>query len=100
MPNIILYTGFGGNDVEISMVLTRDNYWMMYFDGSSTMISVDVGIVIQSSEHYHWLFAFKLDFDCTNNQAKYKVLVIGLNILHDLKATRVLVLDDSELVIN
>ncbi|KAM1643922.1 hypothetical protein ACFX2K_013689 [Malus domestica] len=28
----------GGNDVEIGMPETRDNYWTMYFDGSSTSI--------------------------------------------------------------
>lgn len=78
----------------------HDNLWMMYFDGSCTTTSADVGIVIQSFEHYHWLFVFKLDFDCTNNQAEYELLVIGLNILHDLKATPVHVLDDSELVIS
>ncbi|KAM1195016.1 hypothetical protein ACFX2J_021569 [Malus domestica] len=40
--------GFGGNDVEIRMVKARDNYWTMYFDGSSTSISAGVGIVLQS----------------------------------------------------
>ncbi|XP_050111763.1 uncharacterized protein LOC126590322 [Malus sylvestris] len=39
---------FGGADVEIGMVVTRDNYWMMYFDGSSTSSSAGAGIVIQS----------------------------------------------------
>ncbi|CAN6679863.1 unnamed protein product [Malus baccata var. baccata] len=31
---------------------------------------------------------------------EYEALIIGLNVLHDLRATRVLVLGDSELVIN
>ncbi|KAM1986986.1 hypothetical protein ACFX15_034308 [Malus domestica] len=91
---------FGGNDVEISMLETRDNYWMMYFDGSSTSISAGVGIVIQSPTHNPWYFSLKLDFDYSNNQAKYEAFVIGLGVLHDLRATRVLVLGDSELVIN
>lgn len=33
------------------------------------------------------------DFDCTNNQAEYEALVINLDILHDLKAAYVLVLN-------
>ncbi|KAB2600482.1 hypothetical protein D8674_010753 [Pyrus ussuriensis x Pyrus communis] len=37
------------------------------------------------------------DFGCTNNQAEYEALIIGLRVLHDLRATRVLVLSDSEL---
>nr|XP_028954517.1 uncharacterized protein LOC108175276 [Malus domestica] len=92
--------GFGGNDVEIGMVQTRDNHWTMYFDGSSTSSSAGVGIVIQSPNHDRWLFSLKLDFECTNNQAEYEALIVGLGILHDLRATRALVLGDSELVIN
>ncbi|KAM1677869.1 hypothetical protein ACFXTN_034650 [Malus domestica] len=76
--------GFGGTDVEISMVETRNNYWMIYFDGSSTSSSAGVGIVIQSPNHDRWYFLLKLDFESTNNQAEYKALIIGLGILHDL----------------
>ncbi|KAM2572023.1 hypothetical protein TB1_006674 [Malus domestica] len=92
--------GFGGTDVEIGMVDTRDNYWTMYFDGSSTSSSAGVRIVIQSPNHDRWYFSLKLDFKCTNNQAEYEALIIGLGILHDLRVTRVLILGDSELVIN
>ncbi|KAM2241502.1 hypothetical protein ACFX1S_008567 [Malus domestica] len=91
---------FGGNNVDIDLIQTRDNYWTMYFGGSSTSVSVGVGIVVQSPTHNRWYFSLKLDFDCTNNQAEYESLVIGLSVLHDLRATRVLVLGDSELVIN
>ncbi|KAM2611622.1 hypothetical protein TB2_031682 [Malus domestica] len=92
--------GFGGNDVKISMVKMRDNYWTMYFDSSSTSSSAGVGVVIQSPNHDRWYFSLKLDFDCTNNQAEYEALIIDLGILHDLRATRALILGDSELVIN
>ncbi|CAN6688307.1 unnamed protein product [Malus baccata var. baccata] len=86
--------GFGDADVEIGMVVTRDNYWTMCFDGSSTSSSVGVGIVIQSPHNDRWYFSLKLDFDCTNNQAEYEALVIGLGLLLDLRATRALVLDE------
>ncbi|XP_068344175.1 uncharacterized protein [Pyrus communis] len=92
--------GFGGNDVEISMMEIRDNYWTMYFDGFSTLVSADVGIVIQSPNHSHWYFFLEFDFDCTNNQVEYEALIIGLGVLHDLRVTRVLIVGDSELVIN
>nr|XP_028949148.1 uncharacterized protein LOC114821290 [Malus domestica] len=86
--------GFGGTDVEIGMVETRDNYWTMYFDGSSTSSSAGVGIVIQSPNHDRSYFSLKLDFECTNNQAEYEALIIGLDILYDLRATRALILDE------
>ncbi|XP_050133243.1 uncharacterized protein LOC126609357 [Malus sylvestris] len=91
---------FGGNNIEVGMVATRDNYWTMYFNGSSTSVSAGMGIVIQSPNHSCWYFSLKLDFDCTNNQAEYEALIIGLDVLHDLRATCVLILGDSELVIN
>ncbi|KAM1304569.1 hypothetical protein ACFX2F_022216 [Malus domestica] len=91
---------FGGNDIDIGLVQTRDNYWTMYFDGSNTSILAGVGIVIQSPTHNRWYFSLKLDFDCTNNEVEYKALVIGRGVLHDLRTTRVLDLGDSELVIN
>ncbi|XP_070667960.1 uncharacterized protein [Malus domestica] len=92
--------GFGGTDIEIGMVETHNNYWTMYFDGSSTSSSAGIGIVIQSPNHNRWYFSLKLDFECTNNQAEYEAFIIGLGILHDLRATRALILGDSELVIN
>lgn len=82
------------------MVETRDNYWTLYFDGSSTLTLASIGIIIWSSYHYRWYFFLKLDFDYTNNQAKYKAVIIVLNVHNDLRAARVLILGDSELVIN
>ncbi|CAN6693572.1 unnamed protein product [Malus baccata var. baccata] len=92
--------GFGDADVEIGMVVTRDNYWTLYFDGSSTSSSAGAGIVIRSPHNDRWYFSLKLDFECTNNQAEYEALIIGLGLLLDFRATRALVLGDSELVIN
>ncbi|KAM1677922.1 hypothetical protein ACFXTN_034693 [Malus domestica] len=92
--------GFEGTDVKIGMVETRDNYWTMYFDDSSTSSSAGAGIVIQSPNHDRWYFLLKLDFKCINNQAEYETLIIGLGIFHDFRATRALILGDSELVIN
>ncbi|KAM2227914.1 hypothetical protein ACFXTI_014673 [Malus domestica] len=88
--------GLRGTDVEIGMV----NYWMMYFDDSSTSSSAGVENVVQSPNHDCWYFSLKLDFECTNNQAKYEALIISLGILHDLRATHALIFGDSELVIN
>ncbi|CAL9006005.1 unnamed protein product [Prunus brigantina] len=55
-------------EVEIGMAHMEKNYWTMYFDG------------------------------CTNNQAEYEALIIGLEILQGMKATRVLVYGDSQLL--
>lgn len=43
--------------------------------------------------------SYKLAFDCSNNEAEYEALIVGLKILKKLKAKRILVYGDSELVI-
>ncbi|CAL9019057.1 unnamed protein product [Prunus brigantina] len=87
-------------EVEIGMAHMEKNYWTMYFDGSSTEVRSGAGVVIESPQGQRWQFAFQLDFRCTNNQAEYEALIIGLEILGEMKATRVLVYGDSQLVIN
>ncbi|CAL2240320.1 unnamed protein product [Prunus armeniaca] len=82
------------------MARMEKNYWTMYFDGSSTETRSGAGVVIESPQGQRWQFAFQLDFKCTNNQAEYEALIIGLEILKEMKATRVLVYGDSQLVIN
>ncbi|CAN6704500.1 unnamed protein product [Malus baccata var. baccata] len=73
---------------------------LQYVPQKAVKVSAGIGIVIQSLTHNRWYFSLMLDFDYTNNQADYKAFVIGLGMLHDLRATRVFVLGDSELVIN
>ncbi|CAL2255640.1 unnamed protein product [Prunus armeniaca] len=90
----------GELEVEIGMTYMEKNYWTMYFDGSSTETRSGAGVVIESPQGQRWQFAFQLDFKCTNNQAEYEALIIGLEILKEMKATRVLVYGDSQLVIN
>ena len=43
--------------------------------------------------------SFNLVFECTNNQAEYEALVIGLEILLELRAKDVRVIGDSQLVL-
>jgi len=43
--------------------------------------------------------SYKLTFDCSNNEAKYEALIVGLKILRKLNAKRIVVYGDSKLVI-
>ena len=55
--------------------------WILKFDGSSTKNFVGAGIVIISPKGIKTTLSFNLAFKCTNNQAEYEALVIGLEIL-------------------
>jgi len=47
-----------------------------------------------SEDHAH-----RLNFKCTNNMAKYEALILGLKLVRSLRAKRVSVMGDFELVI-
>ncbi|GKV41675.1 hypothetical protein SLEP1_g49174 [Rubroshorea leprosula] len=42
---------------------------------------------------------YELDFDCTDNQAEYETLIIGLEMLVELKVSMVEFIEDSQLVL-
>lgn len=91
------------DDVEIGTIETRpmqNNFWTMHFDGSSTETSAGAGVTIESPEGELFQFAFQFEFRCTNNQAEYEALIIGMEILQEMGARRVLIRGDSQLVIN
>ncbi|KAM1849008.1 hypothetical protein ACFX14_013074 [Malus domestica] len=75
--------------------------WRLYFDGSCTQNVVGAGIAIIDPRGTHHCYSFILDYqETTNNRAEYEALIIGLDILIELRATEVKVFSDSELVIN
>ena len=85
---------------EVHIAGMYNDFWCLFFDGSSTNTSAGAGIVIEAPSGQKFQYAFKLDFGCTNNQDDYEALVIGLDILEELGATKVKVFGDSQLVIN
>ncbi|XP_059658950.1 uncharacterized protein LOC132305303 [Cornus florida] len=74
--------------------------WTLMFDGSSTHDGGGVGIVIISPKGRKTKFSFFLDFKCTNNQAEYEALFIGLEILLKLKVEKVQIIGDSNLILS
>nr|XP_017184701.1 uncharacterized protein LOC103424101 [Malus domestica] len=75
--------------------------WKLYFDGSYTQKASGARIVIINPQGVHHYYLFLLDYQGdTNNQAEYEALIIGLEILIELGATKIEVFGDSKLVIN
>ncbi|GKV49877.1 hypothetical protein SLEP1_g56600 [Rubroshorea leprosula] len=73
--------------------------WKLIFDGSSIETMSGVGVVVISPSGLKTQMSFQLDFDCTNNQVEYEALIIGLEILVELKVSMVEVIGDSQLVL-
>nr|XP_011470513.1 PREDICTED: uncharacterized protein LOC105353233 [Fragaria vesca subsp. vesca] len=72
----------------------------LYFDGSRTDTAARAGIAIANPTGDRFSYSFQLDFKCTNNQAEYEALIIGLEILLDLGVRVVQIFGDSLLVVN
>ncbi|CAL2257734.1 unnamed protein product [Prunus armeniaca] len=73
--------------------------WRLYFDGSRTSNMGGAGVIIETPKGFRTRYFFQLDFDCTNNQAEYEALIIGLEILKELGVKSVAVMGDSRLVL-
>ncbi|XP_059635256.1 uncharacterized protein LOC132277412 [Cornus florida] len=74
--------------------------WILMFDGSSMADGAGAGIVIISPAGRKVSFSFFLDFKCSNNQAEYEVLIIGLEILIEMAVRDVKIFGDSNLVLS
>ncbi|XP_073137497.1 uncharacterized protein [Henckelia pumila] len=86
-------------EVEIPVYGIEEPPWTLKFDGSSTEGTAGAGIVIISPTGVKTTLSFNLDFPCTNNQAEYEALVIGLEVLKYLQEKNVQVIGDSQLVL-
>ncbi|XP_050365501.1 uncharacterized protein LOC126784039 [Argentina anserina] len=85
-------------NVVVSFVHTQP--WVLYFDGSNTDLLSGAGVALVNPSGVRHCYSFQLEWKCTNNQAEYEAIIIGLELLLDLEVTEVEVLGDSLLVIN
>ncbi|XP_024155782.1 uncharacterized protein LOC112163742 [Rosa chinensis] len=74
--------------------------WVLFFDGSRTETLAGAGVVLENPAGDRFSYSFQLEFKCTNNQAEYEALIIGLEVLLKLGVREVQVRGDSLLVIN
>ncbi|XP_024156391.1 uncharacterized protein LOC112164432 [Rosa chinensis] len=74
--------------------------WVLFFDGSRTDTLAGAGIVLENPAGDRFSYSFQLTFQCTNNQAEYEALIIGLKVLLEMGIRDVQIRGDSQLVIN
>ncbi|XP_024155822.1 uncharacterized protein LOC112163797 [Rosa chinensis] len=74
--------------------------WILFFYGSRTETLAGAGIILENPAVDRFSYSFQLEFKCTNNQAEYEALIIGLEVLLELGLRDVQVRSDSLLVIN
>jgi len=76
-----------------------DKVWYMYFDGVSSKHGKGVGIVLKSPLGRVFKFAYRLEFEATNNIAEYEALLLDLKMAKTLKVKLLSIKGNSDLVI-
>jgi ribonuclease HI len=72
----------------------------MNYDGATCREGAIFGVWINHPEGDTKLCSYKLIFECTNNMTEYEALILGLKVLEELGAKRIVVHGDYELIIN
>nr|CAH67296.1 OSIGBa0103O01.14 [Oryza sativa]CAH67380.1 OSIGBa0159F11.4 [Oryza sativa] len=80
--------------------LPHTAYWVMQFDGSLSLQGAGAGVTLTSPSGDVLRYLVHLDFRATNNMAEYEGLLAGLRVAAGLGIRRLLVLGDSQLVVN
>jgi len=65
-------------DVIESPATNQTDIWKLFFDGSYTKYGAGVGVVLISREKEDITQSCKLNFEVTNNVAKYEAFLLGL----------------------
>jgi ribonuclease HI len=73
--------------------------WKLFFDGSACREGQSVGVVLISLRGAIFETSTHLEFFCTNNQAEYEAILLGLEILTFMGVKHIEAVGDSLLVV-
>lgn len=78
--------------------ISQTGEWILYTDGASSKKGSGAGLVLISPEKEEYTYAFRLNFEATNNGAEYEALLVGLRIAREMHIEALDVRVDSNLV--
>ena len=85
---------------EVAVTEILGKKWTLRFDGSTTVTSNGVGIVLSYENGDIIPLSFKLGFSCSNNAAEYEAYLTGLTIALSIGVKHIKVLGDSNLIVS
>ena len=74
--------------------------WVVNVDGSSTLYAGGIKVILKSSKGDKLKYVARLQYQTTNNEAEYEILLKGLELAKSLGAESIIVQGDSQLIIN
>ncbi|XP_058219946.1 uncharacterized protein LOC131330397 [Rhododendron vialii] len=95
----------GGEDVEFKfsdedLMIIVEDVWKLYCDGAANQKGFGIGVLLIAPDGSHILFAFKLNFEVTNNQAEYEACIVGMEVAIEIGIEKSEVVGDSNLVVS
>ncbi|KAG9444947.1 hypothetical protein H6P81_016287 [Aristolochia fimbriata] len=91
-----LTEGFPNEKIFLVQVLPP---WEMYFDGAARRSGVGTGVLFISPNKDLLPYSFVLTQNCSNNEAEYQAILLGLRIAVEMKLPQLNIYCDSALVI-
>ncbi|KAH7841612.1 hypothetical protein Vadar_032086 [Vaccinium darrowii] len=78
---------------------TDEVWWTLTFDGATANGHGGAGIVLRSNKGKVQYVAYKLDFECPNNEAEYEALILGVMAAERWGTKRLDIVGDSKLIV-
>jgi ribonuclease HI len=85
---------------QLPTLTERPEHWVMYFDGSLKLEGAGAGVLLISPTGEQLKYALQNFWKVSNNEAEYEALLHRLRLAASLGIKRLLVYDDSAVVIN
>ncbi|XP_028059057.1 uncharacterized protein LOC114262842 [Camellia sinensis] len=76
-----------------------ESYWDLKFDGASGAGKGEVGATLTNQEGEKFHLSYKLNFECSNNEAEYEALILCLIAAQKKGLRKLKIWDDSKLVV-
>ncbi|XP_052196167.1 uncharacterized protein LOC127803734 [Diospyros lotus] len=73
--------------------------WELFVDGFSSEHGSGDGVLLVSPEGHKIPYALRFGFRATNNEAEYEALLVDLHLAKEVKAERLKIFSDSQLVV-
>ncbi|XP_042519159.1 uncharacterized protein LOC122092926 [Macadamia integrifolia] len=90
---------FPDEDVVSFKVENEVGIWQMFFNGAANQKGYGAGVLLITPEGLNMPMAYRLDFECTNNMAKYETCLMGLKVAISIWVKRLEVYGDLSIVI-
>ena len=84
---------------ESTQIATDLLIWRLSIDGAANAQGSGAGLILTSLEGIDIEYALRFGFQASNNEAKYEVVIVGLNLAHSMEVDQLLVCSDSQLVV-